>query len=103
MARKRKGRGRGPWHLYIVRCRDGTFYTGIAKDWEKRIRKHNRGKGAAYTRSRRPVEIVYRETCRGRSSALRREMRVKSLDRRGKEKLAMKFRPSAPPPDPAPA
>lgn len=76
-----------PWTLYIVRCGDGSYYTGIARDAEARVKKHNAGKGAAYTRSRRPVRLVYREACADRSSALVRECQVKSLPRALKEKL----------------
>jgi putative endonuclease len=75
------------WSLYILECGDGSYYTGIALDVEERVRKHNAGKGAAYTRSHRPVRLVYREACADRSSALIRECQVKSLPRPLKRKL----------------
>ena len=73
--------------LYLLRCGDGTLYTGITTDVERRAEEHNAGKGAKYTRSRRPVEVVYREACGSRSEALRREIAVKKLSRQ--EKLAL--------------
>lgn len=74
-------------NVYIVRCADGSLYTGIAKDVEKRIAQHNAGKGSKYCRSRRPVELVYTEACESVSLALRRELEIKSLDRAAKERL----------------
>jgi putative endonuclease len=74
-----------PWHLYIVRCSDGTLYTGIAKDVSKRIETHNSGKGAKYTRDRGPVTLLFQETLSDYSSALKREYQVKRLGRKGKE------------------
>jgi len=68
------------WYVYMVRCSDGTLYTGIAKDLEKRIAAHNSGKdGARYTRSRRPVALVYAEEVESRSAAARLEYRIKRL------------------------
>lgn len=75
------------WKLYILRCRDGSLYTGITTDVQKRLTAHNCGKGAKYTRSRRPVELVYQETCKDHSEALRREIQVKALTREEKEKI----------------
>lgn len=75
------------WKLYILRCRDGSLYTGITTDVQKRLTAHNCGKGAQYTRSRRPVELVYQETCKDHSEALRREIQVKALNREEKEKI----------------
>lgn len=75
------------WKLYILRCRDGSLYTGITTDVQKRLTAHNCGKGAKYTRSRRPVELVYQETCKDHSEALRREIQVKALNREEKEKI----------------
>lgn len=75
------------WSLYILRCGDGTLYTGIAVDVDKRLRMHERGKGAKYTRGRTPLSIVYREVCGTHSDALRRELAVKRLPREEKEKL----------------
>jgi predicted GIY-YIG superfamily endonuclease len=76
-----------PWHVYIVECNDQTFYTGIAKDARQRIEKHNTGKGARYTRSRRPVRLRYLETQPDRASALMREYQIKTLTRTAKQKL----------------
>lgn len=73
--------------VYIARCCDGTLYTGTAVDVDHRIKTHNTGKGAKYTRSRLPVEAVYREDCGDRSSALKREIAIKRLTR--EEKLAL--------------
>jgi putative endonuclease len=65
------------WFVYAVRCRDGSIYTGITTDVARRIKTHNTGKGGAYTRSRRPVRLVFRETHPSRSSALKREAQIK--------------------------
>lgn len=83
------GDGAGGWSVYIVRCGDASLYTGIAKDVEARLEKHNNGRGAAYTRTRRPVRLLYREEGLSRSEALVREARIKSLPRPDKEKLAL--------------
>jgi putative endonuclease len=69
----------GRWHVYIVRCADCSLYTGVAKDVEARVYQHNAGRGAKYTRSRRPVELVYHEPADDRSSALRREHAIKKM------------------------
>ncbi|MEJ2361000.1 MAG: GIY-YIG nuclease family protein [Gammaproteobacteria bacterium] len=76
------------WQVYIVRCADMTLYTGIALDVERRIEEHNHGRQAArYTRARRPVTLVYSETCGSRGDALRREIAIKKLSRVEKELL----------------
>ncbi len=80
------------WSLYILRCVDGTLYTGIAVDVDKRYRMHISGKGAKYTRGRAPLSIVYREVCGTHSDALRREFAVKALTREEKEKLIAAYR-----------
>lgn len=68
------------WYIYIVRCSDDSLYTGITKDLEKRILEHNSGpKGARYTRSRRPVTLVYYEQAGSRSAATSREALIKKL------------------------
>ena len=73
------------YHLYIVRCKDGTLYTGIAKDAKKRVSEHNTtALGAKYTRSRRPVKLVYTQKFRSRSAASRAEAKVKQLSRKEK-------------------
>jgi predicted GIY-YIG superfamily endonuclease len=75
------------WSIYMVRCADGSLYTGAAKGVEKRVAKHNAGRGAAYTRTRRPVRLVHREDGLTRSEALVREAGIKSLPKPGKELL----------------
>ena len=78
------------WYLYILRCGDGTFYTGITTDVEKRLEVHRSGKGAKYTRGRAPLKLVYRENCGSHSDALKRELAVKALTRQEKELLITK-------------
>ena len=78
------------WYLYLLRCGDGTLYTGITTDVEKRLEAHRAGKGAKYTRGRLPLELVYREICEDHSHALKRELAVKKLSRQEKEKLIAK-------------
>lgn len=75
------------WYLYILRCADGSLYTGITTDVEKRFAAHSAGKGAKYTRGRGPLELVYREECGSHSDALKREWQIKQLPREEKEKL----------------
>lgn len=75
------------WFVYLLRCADGSLYTGITTDLERRCRQHNSGKGARYTRSRRPARLVYQEALGTRSLALRREAAIKALSRR--QKLAL--------------
>ena len=75
------------WKLYILRCGDGSLYTGITTDVEKRLEAHRSGKGAKYTRGRGPLELVYREDCADHSAALKREWEIKQLSREEKEKL----------------
>lgn len=67
------------WHVYILRCADGTLYTGIATDVAARLATHNTGKGAKYTRGRLPVELVYQEKVESHSAALKREHAIKCL------------------------
>ena len=69
------------WWVYILLCADGTLYTGMTDDIPRRLRAHNTGRGAKYTRGRRPVLLVYRERCASRSQALRREAALKRLSR----------------------
>jgi uncharacterized protein (TIGR02453 family) len=83
------------WTVYVVRCADGSFYTGIARDAARRVLTHNLGRGAAYTRPRRPVELVYTESAQDRGAALRREWAMKQLSRREKEALIMGRQPTA--------
>lgn len=79
------------WYLYILCCGDGTLYTGITTDVEKRLAAHRAGKGAKYTRGRSPLELAYREECGTHSDALRREAAVKSLSREEKQRLISKW------------
>jgi putative endonuclease len=76
------------WTVYLARCRDGSLYTGITTDPDRRLAQHNAGQGAAYTRARLPVTLVYWEVVVDRSSALRREHAIKRLSRAAKEALA---------------
>jgi len=71
----------------MVRCADGTLYTGFARDPDARVRVHNSGKGSKYTRSRRPVSLVYSESCESHGAALRRERQLKLWNRAQKEAL----------------
>lgn len=75
------------WIVYILQCGDGSLYTGITNDLSSRVLKHNSGKGAKYTRSRRPVLPVYAEYAQGRSGASKREAQIKKLKRSSKEEL----------------
>jgi len=83
------------WAVYILRCSDGTLYTGIAKDLTKRLAQHNAGKASKYTRSRLPVELEYQEFQRDQSSALKRELAIKALSRQAKESLIQSNEKSA--------
>jgi len=74
-------------YCYIVECADGTYYTGWAVDPEKRVAVHNKGRGARYTRTRCPVRLVYVEELPDRTSAMKRELAIKKMNRGGKEKL----------------
>ena len=73
--------------VYILECSDGTLYTGVTNDLEKRIKLHNEGKGAKYTKGRGPVVCKYLEKVSDRSLALKREFEVKKLSKKEKEKL----------------
>jgi predicted GIY-YIG superfamily endonuclease len=73
--------------VYMVRCADGTLYTGFARDPQARLKVHNAGKGAKYTRSRLPVSLVYSEPCDSLSAALKREHQLKPWSRAKKEAL----------------
>lgn len=76
-----------PFFCYMVECADGTFYTGWSTDPERRVKTHNAGKGAKYTKTRRPVKLIYVEELADKSSALKRERAIKKLSRKEKEKL----------------
>jgi len=73
--------------VYIVRCADGSLYTGYARDPHARLYLHNNGRGARYTAGRRPVKLVYSEACESRSDALKREYELKQWPRRRKQQL----------------
>ena len=73
--------------VYILRCRDDSFYTGAAKDLAARLRQHESGRASRYTRARRPLRLVWSRRVRTWSAALREEHRIKQLSRRGKEAL----------------
>ena len=73
--------------VYMVRCADGTLYTGYARDIDRRTKAHNAGRGAKYTACRRPVSLVYSERCESRGAALKREYEIKQLARIEKEEL----------------
>lgn len=76
------------WFVYVVRCRDGTLYTGITRDVEARLAKHNEGRGARYTRGRGPVALFHQERKSSQAAALRREAAIKALPRERKLELA---------------
>ncbi len=74
-------------YTYMVRCKDGTLYTGWTNDLKKRVQVHNTGKGAKYTKSRRPVKLVYYEIFETKEEAMRREYAIKRMSKCKKEKL----------------
>lgn len=74
-------------YTYIVKCSDGSLYTGWTNDLEKRVTAHNEGKGAKYTKSRRPVELVYYEKFQTKKEAMHREWEIKQMSRVQKQKL----------------
>ena len=78
-------------YTYIVQCSDGTYYTGWTNDLEKRIKSHNAGTGAKYTRPRLPVTLVYYETFVTKQEAMRREYAIKHLNRQQKDFLIRSF------------
>jgi putative endonuclease len=73
-----------PWYIYIAQCSDKTLYIGISNDVNKRIEKHNSGKGAAYTRGRAPLKLLYQEKHLNKSEASKREIELKKLSRKKK-------------------
>mgnify|MGYP000962972879 FL=1 len=77
-------------YVYILRCADGSLYTGWTNDLEKRVKTHNAGKGAKYTKTRLPVELVYYEEYEEKGEALSREFSIKKLKKTDKEKLILK-------------
>jgi predicted GIY-YIG superfamily endonuclease len=87
MPKKDRNPSEKEWFVYMVRCADGSLYTGIAKDVSRRCQQHNAGTASRYTRSRLPVKLLYQEPLASRSLALKREAAIKALTRR--EKLAL--------------
>ena len=79
-----------PFYCYILECSDGTFYTGWTTDPPRREKQHNAGSGARYTRTRRPVKMVYIEEQVDRTAAMKRELAIKALPRHRKMKLIVK-------------
>ena len=75
------------YYVYMLKCADGSLYTGYTNDLQKRVDVHNSGRGAKYTKSRLPVRLVYSEEHESKSSALKREAEIKKLTRSQKEKL----------------
>ena len=75
------------WWVYLLHCGDGTLYCGIALDVEARLKLHQEGKGAKYTRGRGPLELRYQEVCDGKAEALRRERQIKRMTRAAKFRL----------------
>ncbi len=80
------------WFVYILRCADGSYYTGIARDTAARVAAHNKGRGAAYTRSHRPVRLIYREIRFSKAAAMSRELAIKRLSRDQKAGLVLRGR-----------
>jgi predicted GIY-YIG superfamily endonuclease len=87
MIRGMKKKGRREWTVYILRCGDGSLYTGIAKDVETRVKQHLEGRGATYTRTRLPVTLVYQQGNLTHSKALIREAQIKRMPRSKKEEM----------------
>lgn len=75
------------WRVYLLRCADGSLYCGVTTDLERRVAAHNAGRGAAYTRGRRPVQVAWSERAASRGAALARELAIKRLPRRRKLEL----------------
>jgi len=84
---QKRGTAAHKWLVYILRCGDGSFYTGITNDLSRRLETHKTGKASRYTRSRLPVKLVYVESAGDRSVALRREILIKQMRRQQKEGL----------------
>ncbi len=79
-------------YTYMVRCKDGSLYTGWTNNLEKRLQAHNEGSGAKYTKTRRPVELVYYEEYESKTQAMKREYEIKQLPKKKKEELLTHFR-----------
>jgi putative endonuclease len=88
--KKRRGakrRAEKPWFLYILKCSDNSFYTGITNDLSRRLKMHSSGRASHYTRTHGPVELLYQELCGSRTEALVRECAVKAFSKKKKEEL----------------
>lgn len=81
----------GEYFCYILECADGSYYTGWTTDLQRRIRQHNSGRGARYTAAHRPVRLVYVEEQPDRSTAMKREAKIKTFSHTGKQRLIQKF------------
>lgn len=79
-------------YVYMLRCADNSLYTGWCKDLDQRLKTHNSGKGAKYTRSRLPVKLVFYEEIEDKSEALKEEIRLKKLSKKKKEELVKNFK-----------
>ena len=79
------------WYLYILKCSDGTFYTGITDDVSRRLAEHNAGKGAKYTRGRGPVVLGFCKVVESKSNALKEEYRIKQLSRLAKAEMCSQY------------
>ena len=87
MIRGMKGKGKKDWAVYILRCGDGSLYTGIAKDVQVRLKQHSEGRGATYTRTRLPVTLLYQQQGLTHSEALIREAQIKAMPRSKKQEI----------------
>ena len=79
------------WFVYILLCKDNSYYTGISNNVKKRFKDHKNGMGGAYTRSHKPIKLIYQETCIDKSSALKREAQIKKWSKTKKEGLINQF------------
>ena len=95
LRKRRKVRSYLPWYLYVVRCSDGTLYTGVARNVKERLATHERGRGARYTRGRGPFELCAVRRCADKGRALRLEYAVKQLTRAEKETMLAERRLAA--------
>lgn len=75
------------WHVYILQCSDSSYYVGMTEDLKTRVCDHNKGRGARYTKLKRPVKLVYSEEAQGKRAAEAREQELKKLSLKNKEKL----------------
>jgi len=82
-----KKSGRKDWTVYILRCGDGSLYTGIAKDVRARVKQHSEGRGSTYTRTRLPVKLLYQQEGLTRSKAITREAQIKAMPRSKKDQI----------------